>query len=106
MNSTREQCLLYLLTEINSINKYKDATGRVRYSAALRHAAGAGSLTKLANDFVNEYKKNLPLLKSGGKYACRGRFPGGQKVAEDPGDGIGALRLPEGQDINIFVFSF
>jgi hypothetical protein len=49
-------------------------------------------------------RKNLPLLKSGGKYACRGRFPGGQKVAEDPGDGIGALRLQMYMTVTVIVF--
>ena len=35
------------MTEINSVIEYKsDATSRARKLAALRHAAGAGSLTK------------------------------------------------------------
>ena len=85
MNSTREQCLLYLLTEINSINKYKDATGRVRYSAALRHAAGAGSLTKLANDFVNEYKKKPATFKIRWKVCLPGALPGRSESRRRPG---------------------
>lgn len=51
---------LYSLTEIPSVNEYKDATGRVWYLAALQHAAGAGSLMKSAGNFINEYKNNAP----------------------------------------------